>query len=301
MSDTHLLAAAPADSPYQRTVLVPLRWGDMDAQQHVNNAMFADYLQEARAGFLHGGGAQHLLGGGMVVVSHQLEYTHPIVFSREPLEVRVGVTGVGAARVDMAYELYQFGVLCARATTRLCPYDFAGQRPRRLQPDERAWFQAQQVAVDPLREVPKRALHGRGHEYPVQVRWSDLDAYGHVNNVRYFDFVQEARIAMTTDVAPQTARLGKDSLWLVVRQDLDYLVQMNFRHEPFVVRSAPVAIGTSSATFAAEVVDPTRDQLVLARAVTVQVHADGKGVPKPIEDETRAAFEAIRSTGEPSR
>ena len=33
----------------------PLRWGDMDAQGHVNNAAYLDYLQEARVDFLLSG------------------------------------------------------------------------------------------------------------------------------------------------------------------------------------------------------------------------------------------------------
>ena len=30
------------------------------------------------------------------------------------------------------------------------------------------------------------------------VRWSDLDSYGHVNNVKFYDYVQEARVAIMT-------------------------------------------------------------------------------------------------------
>ncbi len=33
------------------------------------------------------------------------------------------------------------------------------------------------------------------YRYPMLVRWSDIDSYDHVNNVRYFDYFQEARIA----------------------------------------------------------------------------------------------------------
>src|SRR6266540_2144307 len=36
--------------------------------------------------------------------------------------------------------------------------------------------------------------------YPVLVRWSDIDSYDHVNNVRYFDYFQEARIAFLADI-----------------------------------------------------------------------------------------------------
>lgn len=30
----------------------------------------------------------------------------------------------------------------------------------------------------------------------IPIRWVDLDAYGHVNNAKYFDYMSEARIAL---------------------------------------------------------------------------------------------------------
>ncbi|MGH3317205.1 MAG: acyl-CoA thioesterase, partial [Nocardioidaceae bacterium] len=36
---------------------------------------------------------------------------------------------------------------------------------------------------------------GKAHRYSCRVRWSDVDSYGHVNNVKYFEYFQEARIA----------------------------------------------------------------------------------------------------------
>ena len=39
-----------------------------------------------------------------------------------------------------------------------------------------------------------RAARRPGH-YPVHVRFSDVDVYGHVNNVKYFEYFQEARIS----------------------------------------------------------------------------------------------------------
>ena len=38
----------------------------------------------------------------------------------------------------------------------------------------------------------------RPHVYDAHVRFSDVDVYGHVNNVKYFEYYQEARIAMIT-------------------------------------------------------------------------------------------------------
>ena len=34
------------------------------------------------------------------------------------------------------------------------------------------------------------------HIYHCPLRWADLDVLGHVNNVRYVDYLQEARVDM---------------------------------------------------------------------------------------------------------
>lgn len=288
----------------------PLRWGDMDAQAHVNNAVYLDYLQEARADFLLHGTNSHLLGGGVVVVGHQIEYHRPISFSPQPLQVEVWLTEVGASRFRLAYRLLHDGELCATARTTLCPFDFAEQRPRRLTPDERAHFAEVCLGAEPFRELEAPGLAGRGHQHQLKVRWSDLDSYGHVNNVRYFDYVQEARIAMTTAAAPSMARAGSqgehasmdEQMWLVASQDVDYLVQMDYRLQPYQVHTAPVRVGSSSLVLAAEVSDPQRPQadgsgLVLARARTVLVCADGQGRPQTLPPATRAAMQEALVTG----
>ena len=68
-----------------------MRWGDMDAQGHVNNAAYLDYLQEARVAFLLSGSPvlDHLLDAGVLVVNHQLEYLKPITFSDRPLMTKL--------------------------------------------------------------------------------------------------------------------------------------------------------------------------------------------------------------------
>jgi acyl-CoA thioester hydrolase len=35
---------------------------------------------------------------------------------------------------------------------------------------------------------------GFRHHYPLQVRWSDMDALGHVNNARFLTYMEQARI-----------------------------------------------------------------------------------------------------------
>ena len=85
------------------------------------------------------------------------------------------------------------------------------------------------------------------------MRWSDLDSYGHVNNVKYYDYVQEARISFMSS----TVGWEPEAVWMVVRQDLEYLKPIDFRTEPYEVGTAVAAIGNRSFTLAAEIRDPT--------------------------------------------
>ena len=272
---------------------IPLRWADLDAQGHVNNAVVVDLLQEARTSLIRSGRNLPMLGGGIVVTGQQVEYRRPIRFSPEPLAISLGASEVGAARFKVAYEVRQDGAVCVRAITTLCPFDFATQRPRRMTADEREWFVGDAAPEVSFRPLVAPRLHGHGHAYDLFVRWSDQDAYGHVNNVRFFDFVQEARVAMTTQADPTMLRGGSGMLWVVARQDVDYLVQMTAREQPYVLHTAPVALGRTSMTLACEITDPAREGLVLARGRTVLVGTDLDGTPLPLPEHTRAAMEPL--------
>lgn len=274
-------------------VRCPLRWSDLDAQGHVNNAIIVDYLQEARVAFLRSGPASDLLDAGVVVVGHEVEYRRAIDYSDDGVDVQLGVAGLGAARIVVSYELRQAGELAVAARTLLCPFDFDAQAPTRIPAPYRAFFEAHRVEAEPLRELTAPPLEGRGTAVPLRVRWSDLDSYGHVNNAKVFDYLQQARITATTTWDPDMARAGSSGsrhLWLVARQDVDYVAQMDHRMEPYEVRVAPVALGSSSITLAAEIVDPA-DGTLFVRGHTILVCADLDGRKTPLDDGTRGRLE----------
>ncbi|MCM5678408.1 acyl-CoA thioesterase [Schlegelella sp. S2-27] len=65
---------------------IPIRWGDMDAMRHVNNAMYFRYLEIIRIEWLHGlGGAPDPQGTGPVIINafcnfyRQLEFPGTIL------------------------------------------------------------------------------------------------------------------------------------------------------------------------------------------------------------------------------
>ncbi len=265
----------------------------MDAQGHVNNARYLDYLQEARTDFLLAGPVAYMLGGGIIVLSHQIEFLAPIEFSSTPVQIDVAVDEVKRAQFSLAYELWHQGVLCARARTRLCPYDFEQGSVRRLTPAEKEHFDSIAEPAEPFRQLARPIIGDGGMGTPLRVRWSDLDSYGHVNNVEFFEYVQEGRIAFSTAAAAQMQRMtgssGRDTMWLVVRQDIEYRAQLGFRGEPYEVRTGVAALGTSSGTFSVELRDP-HDGTVYATASTVLVCADAQGRPKPIPDDWKDAL-----------
>ncbi|WP_255433780.1 thioesterase family protein [Tessaracoccus sp. MC1865] len=248
----------------------------MDAQGHINNAVMVDYLQEARVVFLRGGAASGLLDEGIVVVSHQVEYRRPIHYDGAQVVVELGVSRLGASRVELAYEVSQGGEAALVARTMLCAFCFDEQRPIRLKPEYREFFDAHRKEVEPLRELRAPALEGAGTPVSLPVRWTDLDSYGHVNNAKVYDYLQQARIEATTQWDPTMARAGSEGaehMWLVARQDVDYLAQLEHRPEPYEVRVAPVHLGSSSIVLASEIVDPATGT-VHNRARTILVVAD---------------------------
>lgn len=267
----------------------PLRWSDLDAQGHVNNAHIVDYMQEARVAFFRSGPTSALLDSGIVVVGHQVEYLSSVEYSDAGVDIELSVAALGGARFEVAYDLTQDGRPVARARTVLCPYDFEAERPARLTPADRAFLSAAISETEPLRPLSSPTLDGRGTVTDLFVRWSDHDSFGHVNNAKAYDYVQQARVEATSQWDPAMARVGAgDSqyVWLVVRQDVDYVTQLSHRVQPYAARTAPIMLGTSSITLASEMFDPV-DGTVFIRGRTVLVCAGTDLRPKPLPDSIR--------------
>ncbi len=118
----------------------------MDTLGHVNDAVYVDYLQEARVDMLRvhapaQGGEQ--LAVGVVVVRHEVEFVHPLVFRPEPVRIESWVSQIRAATFTMTYEILDelpdgARRVYLRASSLLTPYLFAEERPRRISEQERA-------------------------------------------------------------------------------------------------------------------------------------------------------------------
>ncbi|MCG7287386.1 acyl-CoA thioesterase [Cellulomonas sp. ACRRI] len=155
---------------------------------------------------------------------------------------------------------------------------------------------------------------------PVQLRWSDMDAYGHVNNVELLRLLEEARIeAFWAHPAPAdplgdgaASRVPDRETWptavldagpgartatLVARQEVEYLRPLGYRRTPVVVDMWIGHLGGASIDVCYEVHDASPDDVPAdgagpyARAVTTLVLVDAaSGSPRRIGETERSAW-----------
>jgi len=213
-----------------------------------------------------------------VVVSHRVTYRAPLTFRFSPVSIEVWLTEVRAASFTMAYEIFDEDeagdrTVYLRATTLLTPYVFATERPRRLSEEEKA---ALSLVLEP-EEIPRPAPwtgvpRDQGGHYALHVRFSDVDVYGHVNNVMYFEYLQEARIRLAARLGKGLPGAESTTLQMVVAQtDVDYKRPLLFRPNPYDVWSAVERVGRTSWTVVSEIAS---GEEVYARARVVCVFFD---------------------------
>jgi len=283
----------------------PMRWADLDLLGHVNNVTYVDYLQEARVDMMRTHAPDSRaddLAEGVVVVRHEVQYRKPLTFRFRPVSIECWITEVRAASFTMAYEVFDEDDAGERtvhltARTVLTPFVFATERPRRLRPEEREALArflepdepAERVAPSPVRRTEE------GH-YPVHVRFSDVDIYGHVNNVMYFEYFQEARIQAFSRLGRGQLGLGEPGL-VVAQIDVDYRQPILFREAPYDAWTWVSHVGRTSVVFETVICD---GDTLLSRARAVGVFWDAEAErpappPAPVAEALARAVVAAAS------
>jgi acyl-CoA thioester hydrolase len=138
---------------------------------------------------------------------------------------------------------------------------------------------------------------------PIRLRWSDLDAYGHVNNAEMLRLLEEARIQAfwVTDESSQvegsTAVLegmpGSATITLIARQEIEYLAPIPYLRAPLDVQLWLGRLGGASLEVCYEVCSPIGAEpfVQYAKATSTIVLVDSTtGKPRRISDEERAAW-----------
>lgn len=99
-------------------------------------------------------------------------------------------------------------------------------------------------------------MPSRPYYADVPLRWSDMDALRHINNVQIVRLLEEARIIALRDWFPGE---GHRPDLLVARQEIDYLAQLHYRSEPVVIATWVSKISGASFDVSYEVLASRED------------------------------------------
>lgn len=124
---------------YHLVVPVQVRYGDLDAQGHVNNTRFFAYIEQARLGYLQHLGlwdGRDFMNLGVIVGDVHLRYVAPIYLG-QAIQVGVRVARLGNKSLTFENEIFDVktGATLAKGETVVVAYDYHRHVSRPI-PDE---------------------------------------------------------------------------------------------------------------------------------------------------------------------
>ena len=263
----------------------PLRWGDIDQLHHVNNVKYVDYLQEARGALLHAcreaAGVEAHHGDAYVVVRHEVTFQAPLRFRFQSVSIESWVSEIRPASFTLDHEIFHVDpdgarTVYLRARTVLAPFVLETGTPRRLVELERTSLLPYAELGERSRPVRVSVPRDRAAHFPVKVRFSDLDIYRHVNNVKYFEYFQEARIATLRDLRKGLADQPRMAS-VIAQADVEYVAPIHLRPQTYDCWSVVSHLGRRSMVIESEITsgtDRAGEAEVLARSKVVLVFFD---------------------------
>ena len=143
---------------------------------------------------------------------------------------------------------------------------------------------------------------------PIPLRWGDLDAYGHINNVETLRLVEEARVRafwhatgerIGDELPTAVLELNAESdVWsLVARTEIEYLLPMPYSSAPIDVEVWLGRMGGASIEVCFELYSPvgSTPRALYARATTTIVTVDAaSGRPTRIPAQLRDQWAPYR-------
>jgi len=126
------------------------------------------------------------------------------------------------------------------------------------------------------------------HETRIRIRWRDIDAYGHVNNAVYLNYLEECRDAWVEEIlGPVTADTWH---FVLARVAIDFRAELTQADGEITVRCRLDSVGRSSIHTREQVLKA--DGSISAEAAAVIVPRDPeRGSSRPLTEGERFALE----------
>lgn len=104
---------------------IDVRFRDLDAVGHVNNAVYATFLEHARTLYIDDVFGDRPEEINVALVNLEIDFRRQVRF-RETVTVKMAATDIGDSSIPMEYEIWAGDDLAATATTVLVAVDDGG-------------------------------------------------------------------------------------------------------------------------------------------------------------------------------
>lgn len=142
-----LFKPRPFPPPMPFTVEIPVRFRDIDGMQHVNNAVYFSYMEQARSEWYRRTiGIEHVGELDFILARAECDFKAPIGYG-ETVVVTTWVTEVGTSSFRFRYELRSkaTGTLFATGESVQVMYDYAVKKPKPIPPDLRKMLEEEKA------------------------------------------------------------------------------------------------------------------------------------------------------------
>ena len=125
-----------ATTPVEARVQIQVRWRDLDMLGHLNQAVYHEFLEEARSALFTR--LDHHGDFAFVLARVELDYRHEVRRDHEAVDITARVARVGNSSVTVEHEvLLPDGTLAAEGKSILVAWDRHERRSRPFEPGER--------------------------------------------------------------------------------------------------------------------------------------------------------------------
>lgn len=141
------------------------------------------------------------------------------------------------------------------------------------------------------------------YQFPLHLRFGDVDSYGHVNNVRFLQFLEDARVHWLREPAPGGGDrprtepgptmfdyVTEANFTLVGRHEIEYLAPLMYRPAPIAVNLWVTRVGGSSFDLGYSVAEIDGSSLYAYAATSMVLVSRSTGRPVRLPHALRASF-----------
>ncbi|EMA58741.1 acyl-CoA thioesterase [Halorubrum lipolyticum] len=124
------------------TTEIDVRFRDIDAMGHVNNAVYATYIEQARTEYFRDVLDADLSSLATVLASLSIDFRRPVELTDGTVAVDVSVAELGTSSVTMTHELRAGGEVVAEAEATLVSLDPDSGKPAPIADEHRSTIES---------------------------------------------------------------------------------------------------------------------------------------------------------------